>query len=147
MTGRVRDAGPRDLPALAALERTLFGAEAWDEASLRHELEGPGRRLLVLDAGPRVAAYASVMVLGDVADLLRLGVDPAEQGRGLGALLVAAVVDHARAVGAQRLLLEVAASNAAARALYARAGLVEVDRRRGYYRDGVDALVLGLTLA
>lgn len=147
MRGQVRDARPADLPALVSLERSLFGAEAWDEESLRAELDGPGRRLLVVEDGPRVAAYASTMVLGEVADLLRIGVDPARQGRGLGGALLAAVVDHTRAAGAQRLLLEVAASNAAALALYGRAGLVEVDRRRGYYRDGVDALVLGLVLA
>ena len=42
--------------------------------------------------------------------------------------------------------LEVAADNAAAQALYARAGFAESGRRRGYYRrpdgSGLDALVM-----
>lgn len=40
------------------------------------------------------------------------------------------------------MYLEVADRNGAARALYARAGYVPAGRRRGYYRDGDDALVL-----
>lgn len=143
----VRDAGPGDVARLAGLERALFGAQAWDEAALRAELDGPGRRLLVLDVRDRpVAAYAATMVVGDVADLLRIGVDPARQGRGLARVLLGAAVDHARAAGADRLLLEVAASNEPALALYRGAGMVELDRRRGYYR-GTDALVLGLALS
>ena len=40
------------------------------------------------------------------------------------------------------MLLEVAESNAAARAFYAKAGFVEIHRRPNYYRDGSAALVL-----
>jgi ribosomal-protein-alanine N-acetyltransferase len=40
------------------------------------------------------------------------------------------------------MFLEVSERNAAARALYAAAGFAEVGRRRRYYADGADALVL-----
>ena len=56
----------------------------------------------------------------------------------------------AAARGAVRVFLEVADDNAAARALYARAGFVEAGRRPGYYAgaDGErrDALLLALNL-
>jgi len=55
---------------------------------------------------------------------------------------------RAAALGAERMFLEVAEGNVAARALYARAGFSEAGRRRGYYsrNDGSreDALVLAL---
>jgi [ribosomal protein S18]-alanine N-acetyltransferase len=44
------------------------------------------------------------------------------------------------------LFLEVATTNTGARALYRRTGLVEVGRRRRYYPDGSDAIVLRLNL-
>jgi [ribosomal protein S18]-alanine N-acetyltransferase len=44
------------------------------------------------------------------------------------------------------MLLEVAAGNAPARALYAAAGFAEVGKRRRYYPDGSDALVLAAAL-
>jgi ribosomal-protein-alanine N-acetyltransferase len=60
-------------------------------------------------------------------------------------------VAGAAARGATRLFLEVADDNAAALALYARAGFSEAGRRPGYYArpDGVrqDALILALNLA
>ena len=40
------------------------------------------------------------------------------------------------------MLLEVSAGNAGARAFYAAEGFVEIDRRRRYYRDGSDAVVM-----
>jgi ribosomal-protein-alanine N-acetyltransferase len=49
--------------------------------------------------------------------------------------------------GARRLFLEVAESNVGARALYARAGLVEVGRRARYYPDGGAALVMARPLS
>jgi tRNA threonylcarbamoyl adenosine modification protein YeaZ len=148
--GAVRDATTADLPRLAALEALLFPGDPWDEASLRAELEGPGRRLLVLEeaapGGGRVAAYAATMVIGDVADLLRIGVDPALRRRGLARRLLAAVREHARTAGADRLMLEVSGGDPGALAFYADAGMAVLHRRPGYYRDGSDALVLALGL-
>lgn len=141
----IRAATPADLTALAALEAELFGADAWDAASLAHELSTPGRRVTVLDDGA-VAAYAVVMVAGDVADLLRIGVLPARQRTGLARLLLADAVHAAADAGARRMLLEVSADNEAAQALYLDFGFAEIDRRRRYYRDGSDAVVLARDL-
>ena len=55
-------------------------------------------------------------------------------------------VEAARQAGADRVLLEVAASNVAARELYRAHGYVEISRRRAYYADGDDALVLARAL-
>ena len=49
---------------------------------------------------------------------------------------------HIATYGAGAMFLEVAAGNAPALALYAREGFAEVGRRRRYYSDGTDALVL-----
>jgi ribosomal-protein-alanine N-acetyltransferase len=77
-------------------------------------------------------------------------VRPAARRSGLGGRLVGEGVLAAAARGAGRVFLEVAEDNAAARALYARAGFVEAGRRPGYYAgaDGErrDALLLALKL-
>ena len=57
----------------------------------------------------------------------------AARRQGLGSRLVAACIDKAGAADAHRLHLEVGAANAAARALYVRAGFIEAGRRPGYY--------------
>jgi ribosomal-protein-alanine N-acetyltransferase len=50
----------------------------------------------------------------------------------------------AAAMGAAAIFLEVSVANSAARAVYAQAGFKPVGRRRSYYQDRSDALVLRL---
>ncbi|WP_203338720.1 GNAT family N-acetyltransferase [Nocardioides limicola] len=140
----IRDGQPADVAAIVAIEADVFGADAWHTESVAAELVAPGRRVRV--SGDPVSAYAVTMVVGDVADLLRIAVRPEQRRRGLaGALLEDAVV-AAAAAGADRMLLEVATDNTAALRLYAGAGFTEVDRRARYYAGGVDAVVLRRSL-
>jgi ribosomal-protein-alanine N-acetyltransferase len=56
--------------------------------------------------------------------------------------LLAGAMAQAASLGATAMFLEVSERNEAARALYAAAGFVPAGRRRRYYADGTDALVL-----
>lgn len=148
----VRPATPPDHDAIAVLEQALMGADAWSRATLDGELTGSGRVVVVAEEPPpagttaaetgTVVGWALARVVGEVADLQRVAVRPDRQGSGLGRRLVAAVVEAAGTAGGERVLLEVAVGNAPARAAYRRVGFRQIARRRRYYRDGSDALVL-----
>lgn len=138
---------PAVVGAVAALEAEVFGADAWSPAQVVEELGGPGRRTWVAERAGVVVGYAVTWRSGDVVDLQRIAVHPGHRHQGLARALLDDVVAAGRADHADRLLLEVAAGNVAALALYTGAGFVEVDRRRRYYRDGADAVVLRLPLA
>jgi ribosomal-protein-alanine acetyltransferase len=142
----LRPATPADAPALAALEAALFGVDAWSEAAVLGELDGPGREAVVAVDGGEVVGYAITLRSGDLADLQRIAVRPDHQRRGLARRLLEEVLDQTRDEGADRMLLEVSASNTAALAFYAAADFVEIDRRRRYYRDGTDAVVMRRSL-
>ncbi len=75
------------------------------------------------------------------AELLRIAVRPDLRGRGLARALLAAGEAALGGEGARTLRLEVRVSNAPARALYAASGWAEAGLRRGYYRDGEDAVL------
>ena len=84
----------------------------------------------------------------DEAEILTLAVRPQARRAGLGGRLVGQGAVAAARAGAARLFLEVAEDNAAARALYDRAGFRLIGRRKGYYASGkTDALVLAFDLA
>jgi len=136
----LRPATPDDVAAVHALELQVFALDAWSEQSVREELTGPRRRALVA-CRPGVVGYVVTAVAGDVLDLQRIAVHPAHRRRGLAGELLAAVLDRPEG-GVDRVLLEVAADNLDALAFYADAGFTEVDRRRRYYRDGSDAVVM-----
>lgn len=138
----LRPATPSDVPALASLERTLFGVDAWSEAAVMSEVDGALRHCLVAFEDDEVVGYVVLLSAGDVVDLQRIGVRPDRQRRGTARSLLGAALDHAREAGAHRMLLEVSAANEAALAFYAAAGFTEIHRRRHYYRDGSDAVVM-----
>ena len=94
--------------------------------------------------------FILMRAVADEAEILTLAVRPAARRAGQGRRLVGEGILAAAARGAARVFLEVADDNAAARALYARAGFTEAGRRPGYYgRPGGerrDALLLVLNL-
>ena len=136
---RVREVSPTDLPALAELERTAFGADAWSAEAIDAELSGDGRTSLVAEDADGVVGYAVTRTAGDVVDLHRVVVADRGRRQGVASRLVLGLTGT---TGGRRILLEVSASNEAAIALYRRLGFEEIDRRRAYYRDGSDALVM-----
>jgi len=97
------------------------------------------------------AGFAIGRAAADEAEVLTLTVAPGHRRQGHGARLLARFEAAARDRGARAAFLEVSADNAAARALYARAGYATTGRRPGYYRrpggGAADALVLAKAIA
>jgi ribosomal protein S18 acetylase RimI-like enzyme len=132
----LRPATVGDVEVVHALDALLFGADAWSQGAVREELTGPGRTAVVA-CDPDLVGYAVVSAAGDVLDLQRLGVHPDHRRAGIAhALLAEAVAADAR------VLLEVSAVNEGAIAFYVAEGFTEIARRRRYYRDGSDAVVM-----
>ena len=134
-----------DVETVAALERELFGVTAWSAETFWSELAQPGRWYVTAADAGSLLGYAGLMVSGAEADVQTLAVAPSAQGRGVGARLLAALVEEAAGRGATGLLLEVRADNAAAIGLYRRFGFEQLAVRRRYYQpEDVDALVMRL---
>ena len=118
----------------------------WSEAEIAAILASPLCFVLEEPCG-----FILGRVVAGEAELLTIAVDPAAQGLGVGTRLMARFLHELRGRGTAQVFLEVAESNAAARALYTRAGFTVKGRRRGYFSgpDGrtVDALVMAQRLA
>jgi len=137
-----------DVEAVLEIDRAVFGPTAWTAELFWAELAQRSRTYLVAEpgaAGPEasVIGYAGLLVNGPEADVQTIGVAPAAQGRGLGALLVSTLVEQARAAGATALLLEVRADNDPAANLYRKFGFERIGVRRRYYQPGdIDAVIM-----
>ena len=94
--------------------------------------------------------YFVMMQVVDEAHLLTIAVRRDVQGRGIGRQLLDNVIELARRMSVQSLLLEVRPSNDRALELYRLYGFVEVGRRKNYYRASLttreDAIVMRLPL-
>jgi [ribosomal protein S18]-alanine N-acetyltransferase len=135
----------RHIDALLPYERTMFGPEAWTRNGYRAELADRRLRYYVAAEDPAGAllGWAGVMVVGETAEILTVGVVPAARRAGIGRRLVTELLAEAVRRGATEVFLEVRVDNAAARALYGAEGFVEIGLRRGYYEAGrVDAVTM-----
>ena len=141
----IRPATAADLDAVVELEQTCLGADAWSRGLVEQGIAAalPTVSYLVAEVDGVVVGHSVASAAGDDAEIQRIAVDPAYRRRGLAGELLAAVEQRAAADGATRLLLEVREDNTTAAAFYESRGFVEVGRRRGYYRDGAAAVVLG----
>ncbi len=131
--------------ALAAIHAEAFEMP-WSRLAFAELLDQPGV-LLEVDA----SGFILIRVAADEAEILTLAVRPSARRAGLGARLTRAAAERALLAGSQRLFLEVAEDNVAARALYDRMGFEAAGRRPRYYARPnaapVDALLLVLNLA
>ena len=138
----LQPAGGLDAPVIAALQNDVVPGAGWSETEVTSLIAGPGSIAFLAtgrDFGEVMPlAFALARVAADEAEILTLGVLDDVRRKGLGQRLVEAVADKARAQGARRLHLEVAARNTPARALYAKLEFREVGRRAAYYDDDGD---------
>lgn len=143
----LRPLGDGDLDDLEAMERALFGAGAWSRRSLAQELAGPGRWYVGAQdrASGELVGYAGLWFDGEDAQVMTIGTRSDRQGAGVGRMLLGALLDHARGLGAGDVLLEVRVDNEPALRLYERAGFERFGRRKGYYQpENVDAWTMRL---
>nr|WP_232479220.1 ribosomal protein S18-alanine N-acetyltransferase [Roseomonas rosulenta] len=122
-------------------------ADRWSAQAIGLLVALPGHFALLGVVGGEPAGFALGRVAAGEAEVLTLAVRPAARRTGCGAALMRALMAEAANRGAREMFLEVSAQNAPARALYAGLGAAEAGRRRRYYPDGSDALVLRLPLS
>ena len=135
----LRLARDADLPALLALE-AQFPGDRLSARQFRHHLGNPRAALRVLEADGLVAGYHLVLNrrLSHRAWLYSIAVAHHARGQGLGGRLLADAEAGAAAAGRRGMRLEVRQDNAAAIALYERAGYRRSAHLRRYYDDGGD---------
>ena len=91
----------------------------------------------------QVAGYAGVWLVLCEAHVSNVAVHPDWRGRGIGRALMLALMRTAyQERAATEMTLEVRPSNATALALYQSMGFETFGRRKRYYPDGEDALIL-----
>ncbi|MGV8968662.1 MAG: GNAT family N-acetyltransferase [Cellulomonas sp.] len=157
----IRSAHPGEYPAVGQLTAEGFGTGPYGVAT------DPDRVALLLDAAGRAASGDLLVAVDDAtgelvgtASLLRAGAryarraraDEAEvrlvatstagRGRGVGAALMEAAIERARAWGVAGLVVDTGAANVAAQRLYYRLGFERVPEREETYIPDLGVLAV-----
>jgi ribosomal-protein-alanine N-acetyltransferase len=137
----LRRALQTDIEVMAAIHAAAFApADAWSAELFDLQLAIPNIFGLLHQKGGLILAR----VAADEAEILTLAVVPTMRRAGLGFALLAGATELSTSLSARAIFLEVSVTNIAARALYTKAGFIQAGRRRRYYSDASDALVLRL---
>lgn len=167
---RVRRMEFEDIGQVMEIERLSFSSP-WPASAYRHELRQrdmahyfvleahpsgggaederpsyPGGRLRRWVSGQestsRILGYGGFWLVRGEAHISTIAVHPELRGRGLGELMLLAMLEEAVARGAETATLEVRASNFVAQNLYRKCGFIEVGLRHRYYHDNEEDAVL-----
>ncbi len=132
--------GPEDGASCLALDRLALGG-LWSAEQWERELAEDRRPVLGWRHSHHLLALASSWLVVEELQITAVAVHPAHRRQGLALQLLEALFALGREAGAERATLEVSSTNGGAQALYARLGFQQVGVRRGYYRNGDDALI------
>jgi [ribosomal protein S18]-alanine N-acetyltransferase len=135
------EARPADAAAIAALHKTSF-QRGWGEEevySLLIDKNVIAHRAMI---GRVMAGFILSRLAAGEAEILSVAIAPKQRGRGFARPLLDLNLRRLAGLGARTVFLEVDENNAPARALYRRAGFADVGRRKSYYKNGANALVL-----
>jgi [ribosomal protein S18]-alanine N-acetyltransferase len=132
----IHAARPEDMDALIELERESPTAAHWSRAQYEaiSQPAAPPRLCLLAGIAP-LRAFLVAQTAGPEWELENIVVAPSARRQGLGAHLLRDLLKRARQQHALAVVLEVRASNAAARALYQACGFVEAGTRPRYYQN------------
>jgi ribosomal-protein-alanine N-acetyltransferase len=144
-----RQANAFDLPVFVSLDKELFPYSPWSASQYKEEFSSPTRHFVVaIDAEQNIIGYAGVFAPGGAeADVLTVGVIPAQRGKGIARQLMAMITDWATAQGSIAMMLEVKVDNSEAIGLYESLGYSKLNIRKDYFGAGLDALVMRLDLS
>jgi ribosomal-protein-alanine N-acetyltransferase len=144
-----------DVPQVMAIERKAFTLP-WSDYTYRHELlENRNAhylvarrlnggvlskstwltRLLRIEQKAPVVGYGGFWIVLDEAHISTIASDEQWRGRGIGELMLLAMIERSIELGAGEVTLEVRVTNRVAQSLYRKYGFEVVGQRPGYYRD------------
>src|ERR1700712_5208689 len=114
---RLRPMRAADLDVLMPFEQQMFGPEAWSRQSYLDELADTELRyyLVAETAEHELLGTGGLLTIGETAQIVTVGVLPPARRKGVGRLLVRALVAEARRRRADEVLLEGRIDNDAAR--------------------------------
>ncbi|MCM1260289.1 MAG: ribosomal protein S18-alanine N-acetyltransferase [Prevotella sp.] len=140
----VRLLEPRDIQRIVELEKAYLketlGEELLKEEQKRMNREGDGVCFYVMEYNHRVIGYIGRYYFLHEAEILNFVIDEAYQRQGFGQLLWDCVVTDLKDV--KKITLEVRSSNEKAIRFYQKNGFICVGKRKAYYQNQEDALLL-----
>jgi ribosomal-protein-alanine acetyltransferase len=120
---------------MMALERATPSAAHWPKQQYEIAVSGRDRVALVIEEESTPEGFIVVRTIDREWEIENILVACDRRRRGLGARLLAEIINGALPQHVEAIFLEVRESNLAARSFYEKSGFVQIGRRVQYYRE------------
>ena len=141
---KLREFQAADFERLYELDQACFDAAlAYSRQELRFYTRHPTTFTLVAGEGETIVGFViGHRRRGGIGHIITIDVDAKARRAGVGTLLMDAAETRLREQGSPAVMLETAVDNVAAIRFYMRRGYSISHTLRGYYSNGLDALVM-----
>ncbi len=137
----IRPISEADLDAVLQIERDCY-PHPWSFQQFRQELENPVASLLICEIEDKIVGYICYWLIAGEMQILNVATAPQLRRKGVAAQLLEQAFKRCVPADLLSAWLEVRATNQAAITLYQRHGFKQSGARKGYYRDGEDAILM-----
>jgi ribosomal-protein-alanine N-acetyltransferase len=138
----IRRMTPADVMTVVAIDTAAGILLPWSPNAYARELLKQTTFCWVAEVDGRLAGSLTLWDVVGEGEIANVAVHPDFWRQGIGRALVQTALDKAAELGFARVMLEVRASNEAAQTLYRSFGFEEDGRRRAYYANGEDAILM-----
>ncbi len=114
----------------------------WTQSILKSELENENSKYIVAKENQNIVGFAGIIILPDDVEITNIVTKKSERKKGIGNLLLDKLIIMARETGKDNISLEVNEKNIIAINLYKKFGFETVGRRKKYYNQKDDAIIM-----
>lgn len=137
----IRDWKFEDNKKIAQLEKVCFEFP-WSYDMVCETTQVDNFCGMVAEQNGEVIGYAGAIYCLDQADIALVATDPAFRRKGVAQTVINRLIEALLQKGVTVVYLEVRVSNDGAKALYEKLGFIAVGKRKNYYKNSEDAIVM-----
>lgn len=131
---------------IAQLESQLFPDDNWTAESIADLLKQDINQIIVLQENDKLFGYCLYQVVFETAEILRIGVNPSLQNKGIGTQIFNNLLEILAQKNVENLMLEVREDNHPAIKFYQKYGFTIIHIRKNYYQlnngESINALIM-----
>ena len=116
--------------------------EFWTYRILKSELEDTNSIYIVAKNDNKIVGFAGIKLIFDEANIMNIVVKKEMRGKKIGSILLENLIIISKTKNAKTITLEVNVNNIPAISLYKKYNFTEIGRRKKYYNNSEDAIIM-----
>lgn len=129
------------LEAVFQIDQSLFVHDYYVWPAWQEMFNNPYYEIVIVVYNQNIAGFLCLLANPDEIEIIRIGVASQYQGKHLGSALMD-YANHQALTSHKNLLLEVSSQNPKAIHLYEKCGFQVIGKRKQYYSDQSDAIIM-----